>query len=80
MLTERIIRDAKPTGKAYTLWDSVVAGLGLQMTQAGKRNFVLPVQGCDRAEAPGDSLPSIGGVAARHPPAGRYRAGPHPWR
>ena len=41
MLTERIIRDAKPTGKAYTLWDSMVAGLGLQVTQAGKRNFVL---------------------------------------
>lgn len=41
MLTERVIRDAKPTGKAYTLWDSHVAGLGLQVTQAGKRNYVL---------------------------------------
>ena len=41
MLSERVIREAKPTGKAYTLWDSRVAGLGLQVTQAGKRNFVI---------------------------------------
>ena len=41
MLTERKIRDAKPTGKAYTIWDSQVAGLGLQVTQSGKRNYVL---------------------------------------
>ena len=41
MLTERIIRDAKPTGKAYTIWDTQVKGLGLQVTQAGKRNYVL---------------------------------------
>ena len=41
MLTERVIRDARPTGKAYTVWDSQVAGLGLQVTQAGKRNFVI---------------------------------------
>ena len=41
MLTERIVREAKPTGKAYTIWDSQVVGLGLQVTQAGKRNFVI---------------------------------------
>ena len=41
MLTERVVRNAKPTGKAYTVWDSQVVGLGLQVTQAGKRNFVI---------------------------------------
>ena len=41
MLTERIVRDANSTGKAYTVWDAQVKGLGLQVTQAGKRNFVL---------------------------------------
>lgn len=41
MLTERIIRDAKGDGKARTVWDSQVRGLGLQVTQGGKRNFVI---------------------------------------
>ena len=41
MLTERIIRDVKPNGKARTIWDSQVVGLGLQVTQGGKRNFIL---------------------------------------
>ena len=41
MLTERMVRDAKSTGKAYTIWDGQVKGLGLQVTQAGKRNYVL---------------------------------------
>ena len=41
MLTERTVRDAKNTGKAYTIWDGQVKGLGLQVTQAGKRNYVL---------------------------------------
>ena len=41
MLTERIIRDAKADGKARTIWDSQVRGLGLQITQGGKKNFVL---------------------------------------
>ena len=41
MLSERIIRDAKADGKARTIWDSQVRGLGLQITQGGKKNFVL---------------------------------------
>ena len=41
MLTERTIRDAKPEGKTRTLWDSKVAGLGLQITQGGTKNFVI---------------------------------------
>ena len=41
MLTERIIRDAKGDGTARTIWDSQVKGLGLQITQGGKRNYVI---------------------------------------
>ena len=41
MLTERIIRDAKGDGTARTVWDSQVAGLGLQITQGGKKNYVI---------------------------------------
>ena len=41
MLTERIIRDAKTTGKTYTLWDGKVKRLGMQVTRGGRRNYVL---------------------------------------
>ena len=41
MLTERIVREVKPSGKAQTIWDSQVTGLGLQITQGGKKNYVL---------------------------------------
>ena len=41
MLTEKIIRDARGEGKARTIWDRQVTGLGLQITQGGKKNLVL---------------------------------------
>ena len=41
MLSERFIRDVKADGKARTYWDSQVTGLGLQVTQGGKKNLVL---------------------------------------
>lgn len=41
MLTERIVRDAKPDGKAHTVWDGNIAGFGMQITQSGKKNYVL---------------------------------------
>ena len=41
MLSERIVRDAKSDGRARTIWDREVTGLGLQITQAGKKNYVL---------------------------------------
>lgn len=41
MLTEKIIRDARGDGKARTIWDGQVTGLGLQITQGGKKNLVL---------------------------------------
>ena len=41
MLTEKRVREAKASGKAWTMWDEQVQGLGLQVTQAGKKNYVL---------------------------------------
>ena len=41
MLTERVVRDVEATGKARTIWDAQVAGLGLQVTQGGKKNYIL---------------------------------------
>ena len=40
-LTERIVRDAKPDGKARTIWDKQVMGLGLQITPTGIKNYVI---------------------------------------
>ena len=41
MLTERIARDATGREGVYTVWDSAVKGLGLQVTPRGKRTYVL---------------------------------------
>ena len=41
MLTERIIRDAKPGSKPIILWDSTVAGLGCKVFPTGRKSFVL---------------------------------------
>ena len=41
MLTERIIRDAKPRASTFTMWDSQVRGLGVRVTPAGATAFVL---------------------------------------
>ena len=41
MLSQRIVRDAKSDGRARTIWDREVTGLGLQITQGGKKNYVL---------------------------------------
>ena len=48
MLTERIARDAKSKGKARTIWDGEVKGLGLQITQGGKKNYVIRYMVCGR--------------------------------
>ena len=40
-LTERMVRDAKPDGKARTIWDKQVMGLGLQITPTGIKNYVI---------------------------------------
>ena len=41
MLTERRIRDAKPAPKLTFLWDGEVKGLGVRITPAGAKSFVL---------------------------------------
>lgn len=40
-LTERRIRDAKPGPKTRILWDREIAGLGVRITPAGVKAFVL---------------------------------------
>ena len=41
MLTERRIRDAKPEARTRILWDSQVKGLGLRVTPAGTKSYIL---------------------------------------
>ena len=41
MLTERIVRDAKPGPKNRILWDSTVKGLGLRITPKGVKSYIL---------------------------------------
>ena len=41
MLTERLIRDAKPGQKTRILWDGKVRGLGVRVTPGGVKAFIL---------------------------------------
>ena len=41
MLTERIIRDARPESKPRFLWDGQVTGLGCKVAVSGRKTFVL---------------------------------------
>ncbi len=41
MLTERIIRDAKPEARPRLLWDEQVRGFGVRITPAGVKSYVL---------------------------------------
>ena len=38
-LTERTIRQAKPQGKAFYVWDSTVKGFGLYVTKVGSKDL-----------------------------------------
>ena len=40
-LTSKTVRDAKPAAKTYILWDKTTKGLGLKVTPAGAKSFVL---------------------------------------
>ena len=40
-LTERMIRDAKPTEKRYILWDRQVTGFGVKVFESGVKAYVL---------------------------------------
>lgn len=41
MLTERIVRDAKPASKPYVIWDSQIPGLGCRVFPTGGKRYVL---------------------------------------
>ena len=41
MLTERIVRDARPTGKTRIIRDATVKGLGLRITAKGVKSYIL---------------------------------------
>ncbi len=41
MITERIIRDAKPGEKPQIMWDSTVRGLGIKVFPSGQKSFVI---------------------------------------
>ena len=41
MLTEKRIRDARPGAKTSFLWDAEVKGLGVRVTPAGSKSYVL---------------------------------------
>ena len=65
MLTERVIRDAKATGKTFTVWDSKMPGFGLQVTAGGTKNYIVRYRAAGRkrqailARAGGVSLADI---------------------
>ena len=48
MLTERRIRDAKPEARTRILWDSQVKGLGMRITPAGAKSYILNYRGAGR--------------------------------
>jgi len=66
MLTERLIRDAKPEPKTRILWDGKVRGLGVRITPGGAKAFILNyrVAGRERRATLG-RYPAIGLRAAR---------------
>ena len=41
MLTERIVRDARPESKPWFVWDAQVTGLGCKIAPTGRKTFVL---------------------------------------
>ena len=43
-LTDGQIRGLKATGKTFTVWDSKVVGLGVQVSAGGTRSYVLRYQ------------------------------------
>ena len=49
-MTERTIREAKPQGKAFYVWDSTVKGFGLYVTKAGSKSFVLSYRSPDKVK------------------------------
>ena len=60
MLTERRIRDARPETRTRILWDSQVKGLGLRVTPAGTKSYILNYRVAGRERrATRANLPSL---------------------
>ena len=41
MLTERVVREAKPNGKTQFIWDRQITGFGLRITANGVKSYIL---------------------------------------
>ena len=71
MLTEKVIRDAKPRAQTFILWDGKVKGLGLRIARGGTKAFVLNYQAGSRvrratlARASEISLKDVRALAGR---------------
>ena len=70
MLTEKRIRDAKPEPKTRILWDGQVSGLGLRITPAGAKSYILNYRLSGR-----ERRVTLGRVAELSLKAARERAG-----
>lgn len=70
MLTERIIRDAKPGQAPHILWDRNVVGLGVKVFPSGVKSFVLSYRVGGRKKL--STLAKCGQLSLR---AARERAG-----
>ena len=79
MLTERRIRDARPEARTRILWDSQVKGLGLRVTPAGTKSYILNyrVAGRERRAtlARASELPLKAARARAAEEAGRHPSG-----
>jgi len=64
-LTDRAIKAAKPapTGKRTLLWDAIVPGLALRVTDSGKRSFVLVTRYPGSKQPAPRSLGSVGVIS-----------------
>ena len=70
MLTERLIRDARPEPKTRIIWDSLVRGLGVRITPAGTKAYILNYRAGGRERRA--TVARVPGVSLR---AARERAG-----
>ena len=75
MLTERIIRDAKPESKARILWDATVKGLGVKVFPSGAMAYVLSYRTGGRKRLATIARTSEIGLKAARERAGRELAG-----
>ena len=41
LLTERVVRDAKPGARAFIVWDQEIRGLGCKVFPSGRKSYVL---------------------------------------